>query len=270
MSIAALKPPPVNPTLPQVGNYLAHLYQALRSAKVDVPGASQEALDALDAEVGVLDAAAEKVANKNVAGGYCPLDASVLVPEVNLPDVALTPDMHRHLHHGTADYELWYSYPASRAPQIELVVGADRHYLAMFPIGRAVVLDRIAIRVIAEVDPSTTHAAIYADDGNAYPGDLLVVSDEWDTSTTGIKSTTIDLELDAGLYWLGFQSDKTIHVSSADSVYCPGLLGWKNDLETPATYLTKAVAYGAWPDTAVAGLVTGEWAPAQVFVRLSA
>lgn len=61
--------------------------------------------------------------------------------------------------------------------------------------------DRISLYVNAG-DSGNAHLGLYADNGNFAPGALLVDSGPIDVSTSGTKSTTINITLDPGIYWI--------------------------------------------------------------------
>ncbi len=61
--------------------------------------------------------------------------------------------------------------------------------------------DRLAIHVTS-ASTGQARLGIYADNGDIYPGELVIDAGEVDTSTTGTKVRAIELTLDTGLYWI--------------------------------------------------------------------
>ena len=61
--------------------------------------------------------------------------------------------------------------------------------------------DRLAIHVTT-AGTGLARLGIYADNGDIYPGELVIDAGEVDTSTTGTKARIIELTLDTGLYWI--------------------------------------------------------------------
>ena len=70
-----------------------------------------------------------------------------------------------------------------------------------FPVGQTMRLDYMACRVDIAAG-SIGAMAIYKDNGEGYPGQLVVDAGTFDTSTTGWKYNSIDVTLEPGLYWL--------------------------------------------------------------------
>jgi len=68
---------------------------------------------------------------------------------------------------------------------------------------RAGTLDRIGTNQSSGATPGEFfRLGIYSDDGNGYPGALLVDGGQVDRSTSGFKTVTISLAVTAGIYWI--------------------------------------------------------------------
>ena len=138
------------------------------------------------------------------------------------------------------------------------------NYLSASPltIARDLTIDRIGC-ITTQAGGAGTHArlGIYKDDGNGYPGELLLDAGEVDVEVTAAKSITIDQQLPKGLYWTCFIADVDCepryrfwgthwspigHSSSYYTMY----LNWK-----------KAQAYGALPDPFPSGASADGHAP---------
>jgi hypothetical protein len=79
------------------------------------------------------------------------------------------------------------------------------HQLKLAPIivPKRIMIDEIAIEVVAAVAASFFRAGLYADNGDGYPGAILHDSGQFDTSTTGVKTSSTNLVLNPGTYWVG-------------------------------------------------------------------
>jgi|GEM_PF-723456 len=108
-------------------------------------------------------------------------------------------------------------YPSLLAPWL---YSTDSHALSNyalfaipFPIPRQWQVDRIGVHI--PVASATAGAGgrlgIYADNGDCYPGQLVVDAGEIDIDTIGAKSLSIDETLPTGLWWLA------IHLGAADA-----------------------------------------------------
>ena len=71
------------------------------------------------------------------------------------------------------------------------------------PLAADTAYDRIGIEVTTLAAASTFRLGIYADNGNNYPGDLILDASTIDATGTGFKENTIAQTLPAGMYWIG-------------------------------------------------------------------
>jgi hypothetical protein len=133
---------------------------------------------------------------------------------------------------------------------------ASANSLRAFPffVPKTISFDRIAIRVTTAGTGTTPRARIgvYADNGNIYPGQLVLDAGEVDVSSTGLKELTINLKLKAGkLYWLAFVGQDTASLALAaipttDSFAT--FLGFDNALSGSAFLgIAHVQTYGALP-----------------------
>jgi len=132
-------------------------------------------------------------------------------------------------------------------------INVDRLWATFYPVRRRIRVDRIGVEVdTAGGAGAKMRLGIYKDDGNYYPGDLVVDAGEIDCTTTGSKTLTIDEILEPGIYWLVFNgNDATIKI-----YYMGGILG----ISVRPTYLDEVFcsyyldqAYGPLPDPFPAG-----------------
>lgn len=126
----------------------------------------------------------------------------------------------------------------------------DYIYAAPFLVPIAQNFDRIALYVYGSTN-RVVRLGIYEDDGNCYPGDLVVGTAEFDCSSSACQEEAIDEDLPAGLYWLsvlnGVAAGNIRGLYYQYSVY--SVIGRTacNDLVPPVSYW-KSQAYGAMPD----------------------
>ncbi len=148
-----------------------------------------------------------------------------------------------------------------------------------FIVSKTTTVDQMAINVTTAGAGGTTAArvGIYADNGNNYPGVLVVDAGAITTTgTTGVKTFTTGLPvtLQPGIYWLAYVHDNattapTMRALAVGSI--PPVLGTGSTLPTtPSLGWSVALTYGALPNPFTAGgaVITAVpiWA---VFVRTS-
>lgn len=145
-------------------------------------------------------------------------------------------------------------------------------------VSKTTTVDQMAINVTTVGAGGTGNArvGIYADNGNNYPGALVVDAGAAVTTSTGVKTFTTGLPvtLDPGLYWLAYVHDNattapTMRALAVGSI--PPVLGTGSTLPlTPSLGWSVAFTYAALPATFTAGgaVITAVpiWA---VFVRTS-
>lgn len=179
-------------------------------------------------------------------------------------------DLQFYLRYGTGAPEVWYTAPNTGTA---LTTGApSANYLRAIPFitSRSITLDRIAINVTTAAT-GYTRLGIYADGGNVYPGNLVIDAGQVDTGATGVKSLTINVTLNPGLYWLVAVSNAapTIRAFAVGSLI--PVLGYGSALGTAASFgYSVSYTYSTLPATFPSGasLITATPIPA-IFVRLS-
>jgi len=156
----------------------------------------------------------------------------------------------------------WYSSPGTGTA---LTTGAGTvNVLRAIPfvVSKVMTVDQMAINVTTAGAGGTTAArvGIYADNGNNYPGALVVDAGQVTTMTaTGVKTFTTGLPvtLDPGLYWLAYvhscsTTAPTMRAFSVGSL--TPVLGYASTLPTNAQFgWSVAFTYAALPDTFTAG-----------------
>lgn len=170
----------------------------------------------------------------------------------------------------------WYTSELT-APTAAITNSPVAANMYAFPliVTKQITIDSVAIQVVATGASSNGYAAIYADNGNLYPGVLIQDFGSVDTHTsTGVKtfSTGLPLTLAPGLYWLVFNCTATAPtVSGFAPAQMYPILGTTSAL-TAALGIgwTVGQAGGAFPNpfTAAETVVTAAPCPA-VFFRTS-
>lgn len=128
-------------------------------------------------------------------------------------------------------------------------ITANRLYAGAYPIQRARTADRIALQVTVGGGVGGVRLGIYADDGNCYPGALVVDAGVIDANVVAFATLNITEALARGLYWLALLSDVTPTVTHAG-----GLLSIVGSvLPEPRSGFYVAQGYGVLPDPFPAG-----------------
>lgn len=115
----------------------------------------------------------------------------------------------------------------------------------------------IAVKVDA-IAGTGARLAIYADDGDGYPGSLLLDAGTVSTTTTGWKEVAINITLEPGVYWLARNTDGGVAFGGFPAsalMVCPDVdyeAAFNGDLGAPAAY-RGSLAYGSYPATFPAG-----------------
>jgi hypothetical protein len=115
------------------------------------------------------------------------------------PGGAGVPPLHRHQRVG------YYMRPyAAGSLYGTYQIPADELWAAAFVVPETATFDRIAVYVTTPSSqaPNQMRLGIYDDDGNSAPDALVLDAGVVDTSTSGLKTITIDEQLGAGIYWL--------------------------------------------------------------------
>lgn len=142
---------------------------------------------------------------------------------------------------------------------------ASANSLRAFPlfVPKTMRFDRIAIRVTTAATGVTPRVrlGIYADNGNVYPGQLLLDAGEVDVSTLGVKELTIDITLKGGrLYWLALvgQDTTSLVVAAIPNTDHYPIVGYEADLSgAPLSAWAHTQTYGALPATYPTSAPTG-------------
>jgi hypothetical protein len=239
-------------------------------------------------------AAKEATANKGAASGYAPLDAGSKVLTVNLGGSGAgasnylcgdqtwkTPstggggnaDFNYYRKYGVTNYEIWYAAGATTG--IAMTTGAlttNRLYAVPFISPKAITLDRIGINVTTLGSGASARLGIYVDNGNLYPGSLLLDAGTVDMSTTGVKTITISQALSANtLYWLVLVCNVAATIRAIAATGMVTVLGVSSGLGTAwNTHLYVSFTYASLPSTFPSSPTVATAATPGIFVRLNA
>lgn len=141
---------------------------------------------------------------------------------------------------------------------------ASANSLRAFPfyVAKATKFDRIALRVTTAATGSVPklRLGIYKDNGNIYPGSLLLDAGEIAVNTTGVKELVIDVTLKEGLYWLVLvgQDTTALAVAAIPNTDHYPILQYESDLSgTPLHAWAVVQSYGALPATYPTGSPSG-------------
>lgn len=172
----------------------------------------------------------------------------------------------------------WYTSPGTGTA---LTTGAGTvNVLRAIPfiVSKITTVDQMAINVttVGAGGAGTARVGIYADNGNSYPGVLVVDAGTAVTTSTGVKTFTTGLPvtLDPGLYWLAYVHGNSTTAPTMRAFAVASMtpvLGYASTLPTNAQFgWSVAFTYATLPDPFTAGgaAITAVpiWA---VFVRTS-
>jgi hypothetical protein len=133
-------------------------------------------------------------------------------------------------------------------------------------------LDRIGI-CVTTLSAGAARLGIYADDGNLYPGNLLLDAGTVDTGGTGVKEITISQALSANtLYWLALIGNAAPTIRTPPYAACFPILGLDAGYGTAlGVGWSVALTYGALPAAFTSGgaAIAADPVPA-IGVRFSA
>ena len=132
----------------------------------------------------------------------------------------------------------WWCFTRTLRGYVTFAPRANHLYAFYYPVLRRMRFDRIGIHVHTASSTSGAKArlGIYADNGNFYPGKLILDAGEVDLTTTGQKEIEINVVLDRGVYWLAY-------VSNVSDAYLRMVFGYP----TPKGFsLSVAYVYGSY------------------------
>jgi hypothetical protein len=164
-------------------------------------------------------------------------------------------------------------YPASAITATALgttVATANAIRALPFVSPQAITVDRLACQITAGAS-GNLRLGIYADDGNVYPGTLLVDSGNISTSSTGVVTATVSQALAAStLYWfVFFSSTASIQVRALAASQMTPIVGFvASGFSFPSVGWSASLAFAALPTPYPAAASTIDSGPVEtVFIR---
>ena len=168
----------------------------------------------------------------------------------------------------------WYTSPNTGTALATAVLTANILRATPFIVSRTTTIDQMAINVTTAA-AGATRVGIYADNGNNYPGALVVEATsaaQMDTGTVGVRTATgLSITLQPGLYWLATVSNAGPTIRGFGVASMLPVLGYAVGLPTTASLgWSVGFTYAALPATFTAGgtPITAVPIPA-IFVRTS-
>lgn len=140
-----------------------------------------------------------------------------------------------------------------------------------FRVLNKLTLDTIQAEVSTAVGGSSFRIGIYADDGNCYPGALVVDSGVLSGASLGVVPASINVTLQPGLYWFVIVCDASITMRAWGSSTMPTIMGIISTMGsvTRQAFYTVSFTFAALPPTFPAGATINNSANsiAQILVR---
>lgn len=165
----------------------------------------------------------------------------------------------------SSTFEVWYTFGSYSVSNTGVSL-TGINTLSAFPFfsGEGGKVDRIGFEVTTGGGAgSVARCGIYTStsDTNLYPDKLVVDSGEFDTTTTGVKSASIDVQLLANrVYWLAFHPGVAQHTGRnlAAAIIGPIPIGMPSTMGSNATHVALSVnrTYAALPSTFTSGANT--------------
>jgi len=162
----------------------------------------------------------------------------------------------------------WYhNQPIGAATTTTQALVANRFYVFPFYVPGTQSFDRIAVYV-STLSAGQIRLGVYEDNGQVYPGTLVVDAGTVDSGTTGTKTLTISEILTDKLYWtcLIGNSTPTLYGVASTSAYAP--LGSAAPGGTNYTGYYKDSTYGSLPSEFPAG-ASSSIVPIMIWLRRS-
>lgn len=116
-------------------------------------------------------------------------------------------------------------------------------------------LDKLAFEIQAGAAGAVCRVGLYHNKGrgNLYPDTLIVETGELSGVAAGVKEASIDVKIDAGIFWFVYIAGVLAPTARCVAAACAlPLLGLKDD-HTNQLGISKALAYAALPSTFPSG-----------------
>ncbi len=175
---------------------------------------------------------------------------------------------------GTARYERWRVPARAYGNHAAVSLNGSILYAFRERMDASHTIDRIGLQVAtAAAGGSLARVGIYDcpdEDGDPYPGALLVDSGSFAIDTTGQKIATVSLAVQAGrTYWFAYAANVGATVRGLAVTQLDPWLGFDSTWATAASYIGATFTYAALPATYPASAPLGTTAIPAVFYRLA-
>ncbi len=167
----------------------------------------------------------------------------------------------------------WYTSPNAGTALATGTLTANKAYALPLVVSKISTIDQMSVN-ITTLAGTNGRLGLYNDNGNNYPGTLVVDCGTVADSSVGVKtcSTGLPVTLDTGLYWMVFDADGAVTVRSFATASLIPVLGYASTLPTNAQFgWTATLTEGAYPatyPTTGSSTITAVPIPA-IFVRFS-
>lgn len=166
----------------------------------------------------------------------------------------------------------WYCAGVNTADALTTGVPSANILRALpFLVPQPITIDQLAINVTASSASTAARLGVYADGGNLYPSTLIVDAGVVDTSSTGVKSLSINNSIEAGsLVWFVIVGNGGPTLRALPIAACMNVLGFDSTLGTASGVgWSVSFTYGVLPSTfpGAATAITTTPIPA-IFARL--
>ncbi len=125
----------------------------------------------------------------------------------------------------------------------------SRLWASPFCVQRALKIDRLGVNVTTLQAASLVRVGLYRSQADGTPGVLIVDGGTVDSSTTGVKTVTVDEFLKPGLYWSAWEYDVASVGLRGRSTAAALSLGWDSNLSNESFGIIFVThTFGALPD----------------------
>lgn len=204
------------------------------------------------------------------------IDNSGLTTAISNAGMMTTLDAGGDVHHYRArgaTLNRWYSSAVTGVAATTIAPSVNTLRATPFVVSKVTTIEQMALNVTAAGASSNIRVGIYADNGNMYPGALVVDAGSVATATTGVKTYTTGLPvvLSPGLYWLacvGNGTAPTIRAIAATGIL--PVLGLDSGLGTAwGTGWSVAFTFAALPANFTSGGAIQSGGQPGIFFRAS-
>jgi len=180
-------------------------------------------------------------------------------------------DVNYYKRKGTTAPERWYT-SCDKGAVISTAARARNQYVAVPVIfSEKITLDRIGAEITSIGDAaSLVRLGIYADNGNVYPGSLVLDAGTIAGDSATAQAITINQTLESGLYWFVYVHNSVANITFRVSGAVYGVLGFASTIgATPGSVIIDSAAYSTLPSTFTTGITPSSQATPLITFRAS-